>query len=290
MDQRTFVAACVQLRASQDVAANIEAAEALIREAAGAGADYVQTPEQTALMELRTKVLFAKIVPEEEDPALKRFKALAAELGIWLHIGSLAIRVAPDKAANRAFVIAPDGAVAARYDKIHMFDVDLPSGEIYRESRNYRPGGEAVTVDLPWGRLGLSICYDLRFAYLYRILAQAGADFLAIPAAFTRQTGEAHWHVLQRARAIETGCFVISAAQGGSHENGRMTFGHSLIIAPWGKVLAEAGTEPCVIAAEIDPAACAEARARIPALSHDRTVVTAKAGGGEAEAAAKAAE
>ena len=183
MGEQTFTAACVQLRAGQNVAANIEAAEALIREAAATGAQYVQTPEQTALMELRTEVLFAKIVAEAEDPALARFKALAAELGIWLHIGSLAIRVAPDKAANRAFVLAPDGAIAARYDKIHMFDVDLPNGETYRESRNYRPGKEAVTMDLPWGRLGLSICYDLRFAYLYRALAQAGADFLAIPAA-----------------------------------------------------------------------------------------------------------
>ncbi|HSM18872.1 MAG TPA: carbon-nitrogen hydrolase family protein [Hyphomicrobiales bacterium] len=282
MAERTFMAACVQLRAGQDVAANIEAAEALIREAAVAGADYVQTPEQTALMELRTKALFANIVAEEDDPALKRFTALAAELGIWLHIGSLAIRVAEDKAANRAFVIAPDGSIAARYDKIHMFDVDLPSGETYRESRNYRPGEEAVTVDLPWGRLGLSICYDLRFPYLYRALAHAGAHFLAIPAAFTRQTGEAHWHVLQRARAIETGCFVISAAQGGTHENGRETFGHSLIVAPWGEILAEAGTDPCVITAAIDQTACAEARQRIPALRHDRSFTVREAGAAQA--------
>jgi predicted amidohydrolase len=283
MGERTFTAACVQLRAGRNVAANIEAAEALIREAAATGALYVQTPEQTALMELRSEPLFANIVAEDKDPALKRFTALAAELGIWLHIGSLAIRLAPDKAANRAFVIAPDGAIAARYDKIHMFDVDLPSGETYRESRNYRPGEEAVTVDLPWGRLGLSVCYDLRFPYLYRALAQAGADFLAIPAAFTRQTGEAHWNILQRARAIETGCFVMSAAQGGTHENGRETFGHSLIVGPWGEVLAEAGTDPCVIAAKIDPAACAEARRRIPALKHDRGFELRRAG--EAQAA-----
>jgi predicted amidohydrolase len=283
MGERTFTAACVQLRAGQNVAANIEAAEALIRKAAATGADYVQTPEQTAIMELRSEALFASIVTEDEDPALKRFTALAAELGIWLHIGSLAIRVAPDKAANRAFVISPDGAIAARYDKIHMFDVDLPNGETYRESKNYRAGGEAVSVDLPWGRLGLSVCYDLRFAYLYRALAQAGADFLAIPSAFTRQTGEAHWHVLQRARAIETGCFVMSAAQGGTHENGRETFGHSLIVAPWGGVLAEAGTDPCVITAKIDPAASAEARRRIPALKHDRGFKLRRAG--EAQAA-----
>lgn len=270
MGERTFTAACVQLRAGQDVAANIAAAEALIREAAARGAQYVQTPEQTALMELRREELFARIVAEDEDAALARFRALARELALWLHIGSLAVRVDADRAANRAYVIAPDGAIAARYDKIHMFDVDLPSGESYRESATYRAGAEAVVVRLPWVRLGLSICYDLRFPNLYRALARAGAGILAVPAAFTRQTGEAHWHVLQRARAIETGCYVVSAAQGGRHENGRETFGHSLIVSPWGEILAEAGTEPCVITAGIDPAACTEARRRIPALAHER--------------------
>lgn len=283
MTQRTFMAACVQLRASQDVAANIDAAEGLIREAAGRGARYIQTPEQTVLMELRTKALFANIVAEAEDPALKRLRALAKELSVWLHIGSLAVKVAADKAANRAFVISPEGEVTARYDKIHMFDVDLPSGESYRESKNYRPGSEAVCADLPWGRLGLSICYDLRFAYLYRALAHDGADILAIPAAFTRQTGEAHWHVLQRARAIETGCFVISAAQGGTHENGRETYGHSLIVSPWGEILAEAENEPCVITATIDIAACEEARRRIPALNHDREIARGARQGEAAE-------
>ncbi|MCB1437531.1 MAG: carbon-nitrogen hydrolase family protein [Rhodobiaceae bacterium] len=287
MSERIFTAACVQLQASQNVAANIDAAEALIREAAGTGADYVQTPEQTALMELRTEALFANIVAEEDDPALARLRALARELRIWLHIGSLAIKVAADKAANRAYVLSPEGEVAAAYDKIHMFDVDLPSGEVYRESKNYRAGATAVTADLPWARLGLSICYDLRFAYLYRALAHAGAEVLAIPAAFTRQTGEAHWHVLQRARAIETGCFVISAAQGGRHENGRETYGHSLIISPWGEILAEAGSEPCVIAARIDMAECAEARRRIPVLSHDRVIEVA---GMPARPAGRAAE
>ena len=217
----SFRAACVQLRTGRDVAANIAAAEALIRAAAGGGAHYIQTPEQTALMELERKVLFATIVAEDDDPALKRFRALAAELGVWLHIGSLAIRIGEQQAANRAFVIAPDGAIAARYDKVHMFDVDLPSGERYRESATYAPGSKAVVVDLPWLRLGVTICYDLRFAALYRSLAKAGAGMLAIPAAFTQVTGEAHWHVLQRARAIETGSFIVSAAQGGHHENGR---------------------------------------------------------------------
>ncbi|MCC2110655.1 MAG: carbon-nitrogen hydrolase family protein [Hyphomicrobiales bacterium] len=271
-DRSTFRAACVQLRCGRSVAENIEAADAYIREAAAGGADYVLTPEQTALMELEPKVLFSSITAEEADPALARFRSLARELGIWLHIGSLAIKVAEDRAANRAFVIAPDGTVQARYDKIHMFDVNLPNGEVYRESKTYRPGSRAVLCDLPWGSVGITICYDLRFAYLYRTLAQAGASFLTAPAAFTKQTGEAHWHVLQRARAIETGCFVFSAAQGGHHENGRDTFGHSLIIDPWGRLLAEAGTEPGVIFADIDTSLVEEARTRIPALTHDREV------------------
>ncbi len=271
-DRSTFRAACVQLRCGRSVADNIEAADAYIREAAAGGADYVLTPEQTALMELESEVLFAAITAEDNDPALARFRALAKELGIWLHIGSIAVKVAEDKAANRAFVIAPDGSVRARYDKIHMFDVNLPDGEVYRESKTYRPGSRAVICDLPWGGLGITICYDLRFPYLYRTLAQAGAAFLTAPAAFTKQTGEAHWHVLQRARAIETGCFVFSAAQGGHHENGRDTFGHSLIIDPWGGILAEAGTEPGVIFADIDTGLIEEARTRIPALTHDREV------------------
>ncbi|MFN0264776.1 carbon-nitrogen hydrolase family protein [Tepidamorphus sp. 3E244] len=279
-----FQAACVQLCAGRDVTANIDQAEHFIRQAAGDGADYVQTPEQTSIMELSSKILFSTIVEEAEDPALKRFRALADELGIWLHVGSLAIRTGESSAANRAFVLTPDGEIAARYDKIHMFDVDLPSGETYRESKNYRAGTKAVTVDLPWLTLGLSVCYDLRFAYLYRTLAHAGASMLSVPAAFTKQTGEAHWNVLQRARAIETGCFVASAAQGGHHENGRDTFGHSIIIDPWGKVLAEAGTEPGVIAAEIDTALVDEARSRIPALTHDRQITVERAG----EAAKKA--
>ena len=266
-----FVAACVQLRASRDVACNIEAALGHVRTAAGNGADLIITPEQTALMELDRKVLFANTFAEEDDPALAALGALAAELGIWLIIGSLAIRVRPDKVANRQFVIDPNGRVVARYDKIHMFDVDLPGGESYRESRNNLAGSIAITTDLPWGRAGLSICYDVRFPGLYRDLARAGAIFLTIPAAFTRTTGEAHWRVLLRARAIETGSFVFAAAQGGHHENGRDTFGHSMIISPWGEILAEAGIEPGVIMAGIDPAQAADARRRIPSLGHDRS-------------------
>lgn len=268
-----FTAACVQMRTGIDIDQNIEAASVLIREAAQGGAQFIATPETTALMELGAKRLFANIVAEEDDRALKAFQELAAELGVHLLIGSLAVRVADDKAANRSFLLAPDGTITARYDKIHMFDVDLGNGEAYRESKNYEAGETPVLADLPWGRLGMTVCYDLRFPYLYRELAHAGARYLTVPSAFTKPTGEAHWHVLLRARAIESGCFVFAPAQGGSHENGRETYGHSLIIDPWGEVLAEAGTEPCVIFAEIDPAKTDEARSRIPSLTHDRAIV-----------------
>ena len=265
-----FRAACVQMRTGLDVAANIAAAATLIREAKKAGAALVATPEMTSLFEAESDALFAKVKTEDDDVALKAFRALAAEESIWLLIGSLPIRVGERQCANRSFLLDPKGHIAAWYDKVHMFDVDLPGGETYRESRNYRRGDRAVVADLPWGKLRLSVCFDLRFPHLYRSLAKAGASFLSIPAAFTHTTGQAHWHVLQRARAIETGCFVIAPAQGGKHENGRHTFGHSLIVDPWGKILAEAGDEPGIIAADIDPAKVAEARTRVPALTHDR--------------------
>jgi predicted amidohydrolase len=224
----------------------------------------------TNIMEVKRERLFASIAEEEADASLATFRELARRLGVTIHAGSLAIKVSPDKAANRSFLIDATGEVVARYDKIHMFDVDLGNGESYRESRTYRPGEIAVLADLPWGRLGLTVCYDLRFPALYRALAEAGATMLAIPSAFTKQTGEAHWNLLMRSRAIENTCFVFAAAQGGKHENGRETFGHSLIVDPWGRVLAEGGTEPGVVMAEIDPAALADARARMPSLQHGR--------------------
>jgi predicted amidohydrolase len=265
-----FLAGLVQMRSGRTPQTNLDAATALIREAAAAGAQYVQTPEMTNIMELSRENLFAAITDEEKDICLAAFSKLARELKIHLHIGSLAIRVSPEKAANRAFVIDPRGAIVARYDKIHMFDVDLAGGESYRESNNFRPGESAVAVDLPFARFGLTICYDLRFPALYRAIAEAGATMLTIPAAFTRQTGEAHWHTLIRARAIENGSFVLAAAQGGLHENGRETFGHSLVVDPWGRIIAEGGTEPGVIMAEIDPAAVTAARAKVPSLQHGR--------------------
>jgi predicted amidohydrolase len=266
----TFRVGLIQMRSGRTPAANIDAAAKLIGEAKTGGAEYVQTPEMTNIMEVSREKLFATIVPEEQDAGLATFRELARALQLYVHVGSLAVKVSADKAANRSFLIDRRGEIVARYDKIHMFDVDLKGGESYRESRSYRPGDLAMLTDLPWGRLGLTICYDLRFPALYRALAEAGATFLAIPSAFTRQTGEAHWHVLMRARAIENGSFVFAAAQGGDHENGRATFGHSLVVDPWGKIIAEGGAEPGVIFADIDPAEVSAARARIPSLQHGR--------------------
>lgn len=277
--ERRFRAGLVQLRSGRSIEPNLETAEALIRRAAKGGAAYVQTPENTGIMELKPELVLAASETEEDSAPLARLRALAAELGIFLHVGSLAIKLDANRVANRSYLIDPKGEIAARYDKLHMFDVDLAGGESYRESLFFRPGGKAVLADLPFGRLGLSICYDLRFPALYRALATAGADFIAIPSAFTKQTGEAHWHVLVRARAIETGAFVLAASQGGLHENGRATYGHSLIVSPWGEILAEAGDEPGVIFADIDLAASAEARARIPAIKHGREFQVEIAGG-----------
>jgi predicted amidohydrolase len=265
-----FRVGLVQMRSGRVPARNLDSAVALIREAKSAGADYVLTPEMTNILESSRESLFAAIVPEEKDPSLAALRTLARELGLYLHIGSLAIEVLPEKAMNRSFLIDPKGEIVARYDKIHMFDVDLAGGESYRESHSYRPGELAVAADLPWGRIGLTICYDLRFPALYRALAEAGASFIAIPAAFTQQTGEAHWHILTRARAIENGCFIFAAAQGGRHEHGRETFGHSIVVDPWGRVIAEGGSEPGVIMADIDPSLVATVRARIPSLQHGR--------------------
>jgi deaminated glutathione amidase len=266
----TFTAGLVQMRSGLSPHANLDAAVRLIEEAKSAGADYVLTPEMTNILEIKRERLFAAIAPEESDATLAAFRGLARKLGIFLHVGSLAIKLASERAANRSFLIDPNGDIIARYDKIHMFDVELGEGESYRESYSYRPGEIGVAADLPWGRLGLTVCYDLRFPALYRALAEAGCSFLTIPSAFTRQTGEAHWHVLCRARAIENGAFVLAAAQGGKHENGRETFGHSLVVDPWGRVLAEGGTDPGVIVAVIDPAAVTAARAKIPSLQHGR--------------------
>jgi len=266
----TFRAALVQMCAGRSVTRNVADALSLIAEAAAQKAGYIQTPECTTLMEVDPDRLMAETKPETDNEALAAFCAAASDRNIWLHIGSMAVKVGERRLANRSYLIAPNGEISARYDKIHMFDVDLGNGEVYSESVNYQAGSQAIVAPLPWGPLGLTICYDLRFPALHRTLAKAGALFIASPAAFTRITGEAHWHTLLRARAIETETFVFAAAQGGRHENGRETFGHSLIISPWGEVLAEAGTEPGVVAADIDIRRIDEVRSKIPSLTHDR--------------------
>ncbi|HEY2007493.1 MAG TPA: carbon-nitrogen hydrolase family protein [Rhizomicrobium sp.] len=268
-----FKAACVQLRSSDDVAENIAETSRLVREAASSGAQFIATPENTTLMAPDGGAKLANSYDEAHDPALPVFSALAKDLKVWLLIGSLAIKVGDRKTANRSFLFAPDGRITMRYSKIHLFDVELASGETYRESNTVEGGDKAVVADTDFGLIGLSICYDLRFPQLYRRLAQKGAFLFTVPSAFTVPTGEAHWNVLLRARAIENGAFVIAPAQGGTHANGRKTYGHSLIVAPWGEVLAEAGTEPGVILADIDPALSALARARVPNLQHDRAFV-----------------
>lgn len=265
-----FRAACVQLCSSDDVAENISETARLVRKAAARGAKFIATPENTTLMARDGQAKLANSFNESDDPALPVFSALAKELGAWLLIGSLAIKVSETKTANCSFLFAPDGDIKARYSKIHLFDVDLASGEVYRESSTVAGGDCAVLADTAFGPMGLSICYDIRFPQLYRRLAQKGAFLFTVPSAFTVPTGDAHWHVLLRARAIENGAFVVAPAQAGLHANGRRTYGHSLIVAPWGEVLAEADVEPGVIVADIDPALSELARTKIPNLKHDR--------------------
>jgi len=270
MASRKVQVACIQLRSGDDVMENVRVASGFIREAAAAGAKFVATPENTCLMAPDGGAKIEKTFIEAEDPALPAFRSLAAELKIGLLVGSLAIKTSETKTANRSYLIGPDGQVAAHYDKIHLFDVELPSGEHYRESNTVAAGSAAVVGDLGWTKIGMSVCYDLRFPHLYRRLAKAGAEILTVPSAFTVPTGKAHWHLLLRARAVENACFVMAPGQGGAHTNGRLTYGHSLIIGPWGEILAEGGEEPGIVAAEIDLAEIAAVRARLPALTHDR--------------------
>jgi deaminated glutathione amidase len=265
-----FKAALIQMRSGTDMARNLADATTLIREAAAWGATYVQTPEVSNIFEPDKERLKAVARAEPDDISVHGYSALAKELGIHLHAGSFALKGETAMLANRSLVFAPDGKIIARYDKIHLFDIDLPSGESHRESASYKPGENAVTVQLPQAKLGLAICYDMRFPVLFNALAKAGANVLTAPAAFTVPTGQAHWHVLLRARAIETGSFVLAAAQGGTHDSGRSTFGHSIAISPWGEILAEAATDPCVLMADIDVEQSASTRARIPALVHAR--------------------
>ncbi len=268
-------AACIQLRSGADIAANIDLASQLITEAARAGAKFVATPEMTHILQRSPKRLFAAIKPEDDDPGVKAFGALAGALGIDLLIGSLAIKTGGDRAANRSFLFGPDGQITERYDKIHLFDVQVSRQETWKESRVYDAGRKAVTADISGARLGLSICYDLRFPHLYRHYGQSGAEIITVPAAFTRPTGEAHWHALLRARAIETGSFVMAPAQGGLHEDGRETYGHSLMVNPWGDIIAELDhNDPGILLADLNMDDVKEARRKIPAWNHDPEFTT----------------
>jgi deaminated glutathione amidase len=268
--------ACVQTNTKPDPADNIAEVGAMIREAKARGADLITTPEVVGMLTANREDALARARPEESHEVLAAFRDLAAELGTWLLIGSISIKVSDDKLSNRSFLIGSDGQIVARYSKIHMFDVQVGDGTSYRESRTYQPGEEAVLAETPWGTMGLTICYDIRFPYLFRDLAHAGARLIFSPAAFTKVTGEAHWHVLQRARAIENGCFIVSPAQTGTHAGDRKTYGHSVIVGPWGEVLSDGGTEPGVYLAEIDLGDVEKARSKVPSLTHDRPYAPAR--------------
>ncbi len=270
MSESKLRVACVQPSSGQDMAENIRTACDLIRAAEKEGARLIALPENVALMDHRDEEVQTQAAVLEEHPAIQAFGEIARETGAWILAGSVGARGADGRVANCSALLNDDGAVQARYDKIHMFDVDLPNGEVYRESEAFRPGRQAVVAETPWGGLGLSVCYDLRFPQLYRALAHGGAEIITIPAAFTKVTGEMVWHVLNRARAIESAAFVLAPCMWGSHSGGRTTFGHSLIVDPWGKVLADAGEGVGYVTAEIDLAEVVKARASIPALNHDR--------------------
>jgi predicted amidohydrolase len=269
-------AALLQLSSSDDPKANLAVTLSMMDAAIADGAKFILTPEVTNCVSGSRTHQNAVLHPEESDPTLAGLRARAAEAGVWLLIGSLALKTRdPDgRFANRSFLIGPDGEIVARYDKIHMFDVDVSPEETYRESDGFRPGDRAVLADMPLGKLGMTVCYDVRFPHLHRALAQAGATVLTVPAAFSHVTGAAHWEVLLRARAIETGCFVLAPAQTGIHAattgRTRQTHGHSMIVAPWGEVLADGGVEPGIVMVDLDPDAVAQARRRVPSLRHDR--------------------
>jgi len=265
-----FRAACLQLNSGNDLAANLETVRAMAREAAAQGAQFVLTPEYALMMDGSGRTMRERALERDGAPALPDLTALARDLGVWLLAGSLTLRTDDERIANRSFLIAADGEVVATYDKIHMFDCRLPDGKVIRESSAYRPGERAVTAETPWGRIGLTVCYDLRFPGLFRALARAGAQFITVPSSFQRQTGRAHWHALLRARAIENECFIFAPAMCGDHPGNRQTYGHSLIIDPWGEILSEGDEAAGIIYADIDPARVAKVRGMIPSLEHDR--------------------
>lgn len=264
--------ALIQMSSGPEIEENLRIASGMIREAAGQGAKFILTPENTCHMLTPQSEKLKTSAEAENHPVAKTFSGLAQELDAWILAGSVSVRVAPDKIANRSYLFSNRGEAIAAYDKIHLFDVDLPTGESHRESNIVQPGTKSVVAETPWGKLGMSVCYDLRFPQLYRKLAQQGARILTIPSAFTVPTGMAHWETLLRARAIETGCFVLAPAQTGTHHGGRKTYGHSLIIGPWGEIIADGGEEPGIVSATLDLDAVDKARNAIPCLQHDREI------------------
>jgi predicted amidohydrolase len=276
-----FKAACVQLNSGNDMTANLRAAGCGVRAAAAQGAQLIMLPEYAALLDGTGRVMRENSYLEDQHPALPVFQALARETQAWLLAGSITVKIDDESMANRSYLLSSDGTIVARYDKIHMFDVTLPSGKVIRESSAYRSGARAVVARTPWGTLGMTVCYDLRFPHLYRALAKAGAVFLAIPSSFQRETGVAHWHTLLRARAIENLSYVFAPAMCGDHPGNRSTYGHSLIVDPWGKILAELGTEPGVAIADIDAEEVLRVRAMLPSLEHDRGFTAPPGGAGE---------
>ena len=276
-----FKAACVQLNSGNDMTANLRAAGGGVRAAAEQGAQLIMLPEYAALLDGSGRVMRENSYPEDQHPALPVFQALARETRAWLLVGSITVKIDNESMANRSYLLSSDGTIVARYDKIHMFDVTLPSGKVIRESSAYRSGARAVVAQTPWGTLGMTVCYDLRFPHLYRALAKAGAMFLAVPSSFQRETGVAHWHTLLRARAIENLSYVFAPAMCGDHPGNRSTYGHSLIVDPWGKILAELGTEPGVAIADINADEVMRVRGMLPSLEHDRGFTAPQAGTGE---------
>ena len=272
----TLRVACIQSNAKADLSANLDEVAYWIRAASNDGAAFIATPENTSGMYASRAALVTSALPETNHPAIDRFAALARETGAHLLAGSLSILLDSGKLANRSILFAPSGAIVARYDKIHMFDADPRDGQAYRESATFEPGSKAVTADTTFGRVGLSICYDVRFPALYHALAQAGASIIMVPAAFTVPTGKAHWHVLLRARAIETGAFIVAPGQTGEHAGGRLTYGHSLIVAPWGEILADGGEAEGFVAADCDLDLVGKARSMIRSLQHTRPFATAE--------------
>lgn len=267
---QTFRIACLQLNSGSDLVANLATVKTMVTEAAGSGAQFVLTPEYSLMMDGSGRVMREGALDPDGGATLVELQDLARTNKVWLLVGSLTLKTVEERIVNRSYLIAADGAVVATYDKIHMFDVTLPDGKVIRESSSYRPGKQAVVATTPWGRLGMTICYDLRFPHLFRALAQQGAQFIAVPSSFQRQTGRAHWHTLLKARAIENAAYILAPAMCGEHAGNRQTYGHALIVDPWGEVLADGGEEPGIVYADIDPARVAKIRAMMPSLEHDR--------------------